>query len=192
MKKKWNPGRDIRHTAGTARRMDRWRSPVSSPECLWFSYCCCLSTLSFLSCLQDGNFPRVELCNRGLKWRVVTAVQLLTAGASFGVWNTAYKAISWRCRHALHAGVYMHSCLPTRAGKLWMILMHACVVGSRSATGEQEGGAESCTPAAPSRGGNWHFLNMKWTPAPVKPFEVAFEFQKKANVHCLQHQLYTI
>lgn len=39
-------------------------------------------------------FPLLNLCNHDLKWRAVTAVQLLTAGASYAVWNTAYRAIS--------------------------------------------------------------------------------------------------
>lgn len=57
--------------------------------------------------------------------------------------------------------------------------LRARLRGSRSAPGERGGGAESCTPAAPSKGGNRRSLNMKWISAPVKAFEVVFEFQEK-------------
>lgn len=86
------------------------------------------------------------------------------------------------CLHALLFESAPH--LLTCADELWKVFVHVCVVPalhqeSGGGRGGGEGGTESCTPAAPSKGGNQRSLNMKWISAPVKAFEVVFEFQEK-------------
>lgn len=65
-----------------------------------------LVQMSFLSCLQESNFPHANLCSHGLTLRAVTAVQMLIAETRLV--SETQITVTWWCRrlHVRHAGVF--------------------------------------------------------------------------------------
>lgn len=177
--KKWNLGKDIRPTHSWDSQTDGQvdgRLPLvelRSGRAARIAAVC--PARHFCHVYKIAIFPTLNLCNRGLKLRAVTSVQLLTTGAILDVWNMALSHIM------LYTPVFT-SVVVCKCSD-WHVLMicrrFLCTpVWFPLCTRRAGGGAQSGTAAALSKGGNPHTLNMKWTSAPVKPFEVVFEFQK--------------